>query len=189
MSVRSGILAILTLGPAYGLQLHTELEMRTARAQRINVGQIYSTLNRLTDAGLVHPVARDDEAQLPRYSLSPAGLAEARQWIATCGPGKPDWAEMVEHILLVATLPGVDPGPLIVDYTAAWGALQRGSELGTGSGGDGVARVAGKADQLLSSAALSWLDDLCASIDRGDIQPHPLSSERPRRGRRPHQPS
>ncbi|WP_172582283.1 PadR family transcriptional regulator [Subtercola boreus] len=187
MSVRSGILALLTLGPAYGLQLHTELETRTARAQGINVGQIYSTLNRLTDAGLVVQVARDAANQLPRYSLSAAGLAEANSWIAGCGSGKPDWNEMVEHVLLVATLPGVDPEPLIADYNAAWGALQQSSGSDAHSAGDGVARASENADQLLASVALGWLNDLRTSILGQDIQPHPLSSERPRRGRRPHQ--
>lgn len=51
MSVRDGLLALLTLGPAYGLQLHAELLDRAAHRRRVNVGQIYSTLERLRERG------------------------------------------------------------------------------------------------------------------------------------------
>ncbi|MDF2442908.1 MAG: hypothetical protein JWR01_1111 [Subtercola sp.] len=185
MSVRSGILAVLTLGPAYGLQLHTELQTRTARSRNINVGQIYSTLNRLTDAGLVLQVTRDDESHLPLYTLSAAGAADARSWMAGCGSGKPDWTEMVEHVLLVATLPGIDPAPLLAEYRASWQALQQGTSRDVRAADDGIARASDSADHHLATAALSWLDALSASIVGRDIQSRPLSTERPRRGRRP----
>ena len=53
MSVRSSLLAILTMGPAYGFQLHGELAVRTAGRRSVNVGQIYATLERLVVQGAV----------------------------------------------------------------------------------------------------------------------------------------
>lgn len=53
MSVRDALLGILTLGPAYGLQLHAELGARAPHRAKTNVGQVYGTLDRLVTAGLV----------------------------------------------------------------------------------------------------------------------------------------
>ena len=53
MSVRDGLVAILTLGPAYGLQLHAELARRAPHRGPVNVGQIYSTLDRLSTQRLI----------------------------------------------------------------------------------------------------------------------------------------
>jgi hypothetical protein len=41
MSVRDGLLSVLTLGPAYGLQMHAELASRAPHRKPVNVGQIY----------------------------------------------------------------------------------------------------------------------------------------------------
>ena len=46
MSVRQSLLAILDQGSCYGYQLRTEYERRTG-APTLNVGQIYTTLERL----------------------------------------------------------------------------------------------------------------------------------------------
>ena len=59
MSVRDGLLAILSLGPAYGLQLHSELASRSPHRGPVNVGQIYATLDRLVARGLVAYDARE----------------------------------------------------------------------------------------------------------------------------------
>ena len=74
MSVRSGVLAILTLGPAYGLQLHSELASRTPHRKPVNVGQIYGTLDRLVTQAMIEPAGLTDDA-LPLYRLTAAGEA------------------------------------------------------------------------------------------------------------------
>ncbi|WP_158507133.1 PadR family transcriptional regulator, partial [Subtercola sp. Z020] len=131
MSVRSNILAVLTLGPAYGLQLHAEIEARTDRAGRINVGQIYSTLTRLVEAGLVGSAPRGEDS-LPLYELTDAGRREAAAWLGEIGTAAPSWAEMVEQVLLVASLPGVSLDALLDDYRAFWcgvvGAVSEGRD-------------------------------------------------------------
>ncbi|TQL53454.1 PadR family transcriptional regulator [Subtercola boreus] len=185
MSVRSGVLAVLSLGPAYGLQLHAEIETRTARTGRINVGQIYSTLNRLVDARLVRPVEPDGGDHLPRYALTADGTSEVARWVVDSDAGDPDWAAMVEHVLLVASLPGVDPGILIDAYRATWSGRPPARETGTAERDAGAHRSAAAADQLLASAALAWLDGIETAVRRDELGSRPLSTERPRRGRRP----
>ncbi|MET0888338.1 MAG: PadR family transcriptional regulator, partial [Mycetocola sp.] len=53
MAVKDGILAILSLGPGYGLALRDELVLRAPHRAELNVGQVYSTLDRLGRAGLI----------------------------------------------------------------------------------------------------------------------------------------
>ena len=53
MSVRHALLALLTEGPKYGLQLRQEFEARTGEVWPLNVGQVYTTLQRLEREGHV----------------------------------------------------------------------------------------------------------------------------------------
>jgi len=46
MSVRHALLALLSEGPKYGLQLREEFEARTGEVWPLNVGQVYTTLQR-----------------------------------------------------------------------------------------------------------------------------------------------
>ena len=53
MSVRHALLALLSEGPKYGLQLREEFEANTGQVWPLNVGQVYTTLQRLERDGLV----------------------------------------------------------------------------------------------------------------------------------------
>jgi DNA-binding PadR family transcriptional regulator len=53
MSVPHALLALLREGPKYGLRLQHEFESRTGEAWPLNVGQVYTTLQRLERDGLV----------------------------------------------------------------------------------------------------------------------------------------
>ena len=58
MSVRHALLALLTEGPKYGLQLGQEFEARTGDVWPLNMGQVYTTLQRLDRDGLVGMLKR-----------------------------------------------------------------------------------------------------------------------------------
>ena len=60
MSVRHALLALLSEGPKYGLQLRQEFETTTGEIWPLNVGQVYTTLQRLERDGLVES---DDDAE------------------------------------------------------------------------------------------------------------------------------
>jgi DNA-binding PadR family transcriptional regulator len=47
MTVREGLLALLQEGPRHGYQLKTEFESATGGVWPLNVGQVYTTLDRL----------------------------------------------------------------------------------------------------------------------------------------------
>ncbi|WP_166871578.1 PadR family transcriptional regulator [Salinibacterium sp. ZJ450] len=164
MSTRMAILAVLTLGPAYGYQLHGEVVERTGRERPLNAGQVYSTLDRLKRDSLVRDAGLSDD-RLPLYELSPTGAAAASEWLTDASTA--DWGDMVERVLLARSLPGFDASDLIASARLAW--LHRASAA-TGP------RV--QATRLLAEAALRWLDDLPPT--RG----WPVRTDRPKRGRR-----
>ena len=72
MSVRNGLLAVLTLGPAYGAQLHAELGDRLGHRRTVNIGQVYATLERLGVQGLVRAAGVTDDG-LPLYRITDDG--------------------------------------------------------------------------------------------------------------------
>ncbi|CAN5376979.1 hypothetical protein BH09ACT6_BH09ACT6_18350 [soil metagenome] len=182
MSVRHSILAVLTLGPAYGLQLHDEVEVRTARTGEVNVGQIYSTLGRLKAVSLV--TCRSTTADgLPLYELTPDGRAEAARWLSTPEPPSASgWSEMVQHVLLALSLPGNDSRELISAYRERWSSVAA-QAAGTVEGAPlQLQHAKRRADEALSQAALEWLACLA---EGGPSHVVDRQSERPRRGRRP----
>lgn len=60
MAVREGLLALLADGPRHGYQLKTDFEAATGGVWPLNVGQVYTTLDRLQADGLVEPAPADD---------------------------------------------------------------------------------------------------------------------------------
>ena len=114
MTVRNALLAILTLGPAYGLQLSSEFRRRTGGAEQVVDAQMYMTLKRLHRDGVIEPLAKDASGKVP-YSLTAQGRTEAEEWLAAPvpqdAPGARD--ELALKVTLAATLPGADLRSLI----------------------------------------------------------------------------
>ncbi|MFV6030385.1 PadR family transcriptional regulator [Streptomyces sp. NPDC056264] len=79
MSIRHGLLALLERGPRYGSQLRTEFESRTGSTWPLNVGQVYTTLNRLERDGMVAQ-GGEDAAGHALYAITDSGRAELRTW-------------------------------------------------------------------------------------------------------------
>jgi DNA-binding PadR family transcriptional regulator len=100
------LLAILSEGPAYGYQLRGEFDLRTGGTWPLNVGQVYSTLERLERDGLVDRSGSDEEGRV-RYSLTPAGSIEVRSWLATPVQRQATRDELAMKLAIAATLPGV----------------------------------------------------------------------------------
>ena len=82
MTVRHSLLAILTVGDAYGYQLRQEFNRRTDSVWPLNVGQVYTTLDRLERDSLVEQREADAEGHL-RYGITDAGRAEVQAWLST----------------------------------------------------------------------------------------------------------
>ena len=86
MSIRYGLLALLAEGEQHGYQLREAFLTRTGRVWSINIGQIYTTLNRLSRDGLVDRSSHSDSNTVT-YRLTRAGREELSSW----------WAATVDH--------------------------------------------------------------------------------------------
>jgi DNA-binding PadR family transcriptional regulator len=195
MSVRQSLLAILDQGPCYGYQLRSEFDRRTGSSWPVNVGQVYTTLDRLERDGLVAKGDTDEQGHV-YYEITDAGRTEARDWLASPvarASGTRD--ELPLKLALAATLPGVDIAAIVqTQRRASLAALQdlrhaqRQSERSEAPDGEELAWQL-VADALLfqAEAEVRWLDHVEGRLARHRPMEIALalSAERPRRGRPP----
>ena len=191
MSVRQSLLAILDQGPCYGYQLRAEFERRTGSTWPLNVGQIYSTLDRLERDGLVVKGETDDQGHV-FYDITEPGRATVRDWFASPvvrHEGTRD--ELPVKLALAATLPGVDVGDVVQRQRVASLAhlqelrrAQRADES-TADGGDIAWQLVIDGLLFQAEAEVRWLDHVEGRLARRAAESIelPLVVERPRRGR------
>ncbi len=82
MSIRHGLLALLSTGPRHGYQLRVEFEASTGATWPLNIGQVYTTLSRLERDGLVEPGESDEQGRVV-HTITTAGRAEMARWFDT----------------------------------------------------------------------------------------------------------
>jgi len=109
MSVRHALLALLSEGPKFGLRLRQEFEARTGEVWPLNVGQVYTTLQRLERDGLVESDDAEGEGLQKVFKITQSGGDELEEWLKTPPDSvPPPRDELVIKILVAVTLPGVD---------------------------------------------------------------------------------
>src|SRR5579863_3326039 len=106
MSVRHAMLALLSEGPKYGLQLREEFEARTGEVWPLNVGQVYTTLQRLERDGLVESDGNSDEGPQRGFRITAEGERELREWLRTPPDlSSPPRDELVMKVLVALYVP------------------------------------------------------------------------------------
>jgi len=182
VSVRQGMLALLAEQPMHGYQLRQQFELRTGGTWPLNIGQVYTTVQRLVRDGLVEPVpeSADDAADVDRFRLTAAGRAEIADWWRTpVDRGAPARDELVIKLALAVTAPDIDARDVIQaqrtetmralrDYTRLKGTLP-----GTADGGGASSRDLAWSlvlDNLIfaAEAEVRWLDHVEARVSRRD---------------------
>ena len=112
MSVRHALLALLSEEPKYGLQLREEFEEHTGEVWPLNVGQVYTTLQRLERDGLVAALGDEEPAEpgpQKAYRITDAGKAELADWLRTVPDlSTPPRDDLVMKILIAVRVPGID---------------------------------------------------------------------------------
>ncbi len=160
MGVREGLLTLLAAGPRYGYQLKMELEAATGAAWTVNVGQIYTTLQRLERDHAVVQADADDEGRIS-YRLTAKGRDEARAWFATPVPRETAARdELAMKIKLALTTGAVAFDRVLAsERNAAMQALQDYTALKGEADGNDLAWLV-HLDRLvyLTEAELRWLD-------------------------------
>ena len=109
MSVRHALLALLSEGPKFGLRLQQEFESRTGEVWPLNVGQVYTTLQRLERDGLIEGDDGRDGRPQKAYAITSSGRLELDRWLRTPpGSNSPPRDELVIKVLVALHVPGVD---------------------------------------------------------------------------------
>src|SRR5690242_19866791 len=113
MSVRHALLALLSAGPKYGLQLREEFEAGTGEVWPLNVGQVYTTLQRLERDGLVESDEAESGPQ-KTFRITDSGATELAQWLRTPPDlSSPPRDELVIKVLIALRVPDTDVHDLI----------------------------------------------------------------------------
>ncbi|MEP7203189.1 MAG: PadR family transcriptional regulator [Ilumatobacteraceae bacterium] len=176
MSVRHALLALLAEKPRYGLQLRQEFEARTGEVWPLNVGQVYTTLQRLERDGLVES---DDHEEGPQktYTITAQGSIELDVWLHTPDTGvSPPRDELVIKMLVALRLPGVDVNALLQSHRRQLvERMQWFTRIKADSDHDiGLALLA-DSELFRLEAVVRWLDTIDARVKQMST-PLPLDS-------------
>ena len=187
MSIRHALLALLSAGPKYGLQLRQEFEAGTGEIWPLNVGQVYTTLQRLERDGFVQSDDERDEGPKKAYRITSDGEQELRRWLRTPPDvTAPPRDELVIKVLVALHVPGVDVNELLqVHRRQLVEVMQRYTRLKEHAADNEVgAALVIDAELFRTDAVVRWLDAAEARLKRhrGAAQlPAPLASRRIRR--------
>jgi DNA-binding PadR family transcriptional regulator len=184
MSVRHALLALLSEGPKYGLQLRQEFESRTGEVWPLNVGQVYTTLQRLERDGLVESDDSQGEGLQNIFKVTPAGARELAEWLRT----PPDTAppprdELVIKVLMALEVPGVDVHDVVqVHRRRLVEMMQEYTHLKAEAAEDdiGLALVA-DAELFRLEGTVRWLDAADARLKRLPAAGARAAAAQPRR--------
>lgn len=173
MAVREGLLALLRDESRYGYQLKTEFETATGGVWPLNVGQVYTTLDRLERDGHVTMRVGDDEQKL--YSITVRGLGELGEWWDAIPADDPPPRDELMLKVLMAIEQGVGHALAVItrQRSALLGLLQqrRRERSAEPTSGDLAALLVTDALIVRAEADLRWLD-LCESrIVRNEASP------------------
>ena len=181
MSVRHALLALLSDGPKYGLQLRNEFEARTGEVWPLNVGQVYTTLQRLERDGLVESDGADDGPQ-KGFAITADGRTELLTWLRTPdATDQPPRDELLIKVLVAVEVPGVDVGDVIQAHRRQLiETMQRYTTVKADAPADDVAlALVIDAELFRIEAAVRWLDSADAPAPSPPGRRRPPGAERP----------
>ncbi|GIJ45211.1 transcriptional regulator [Virgisporangium aliadipatigenens] len=174
MSIRHALLALLSEGPKYGLQLRQEFESRTGEVWPLNVGQVYTTLQRLERDGLVDSENSGGAGPQNVFAITQSGSDELTEWLRTPPDVvPPPRDELVIKLLVAMRVPGVDlPDLLQAHRRHLVQAMQEYTHL-KGEIADDEVELALIVDSELFriEAIVRWLDTADARLKRRPAQP------------------
>jgi DNA-binding PadR family transcriptional regulator len=184
VSVRHALLALLSEGPKYGLQLRDEFVARTGDVWPLNVGQVYTTLQRLERDGLVESDDTAGPGPQKGYRITAEGAGELAGWLRTPPDlSAPPRDELVIKVLVALRVPGTDVSDVIqvhrrylVELMQQWTRLKEDeAEYDLG-----LALVV-DAELFRLDAVVRWLDAADGRLKRATVEaPHPAPVLAPR---------
>jgi DNA-binding PadR family transcriptional regulator len=178
MSVPHALLALLSEKPKYGQRLQNEFEARTGEVWPLNVGQVYTTLQRLERDGLVEADGAGEPSQKQkRYRITTAGDRELAEWLRT----PPDLVppprdELVIKVLVALQVPGIDVHELLqVHRRHVIEVMQRYTRIKADAAEDDLPLA------LVADAELFRLEAIVRWLDAADVRLKQVPSPPPAR--------
>ena len=179
MSVPHALLALLSDGPKYGLRLQNEFMSRTGDVWPLNIGQVYTTLQRLERDGLVETDAEGERSQ-KRYRITAAGAKELADWLRT----PPDLVppprdELVIKVLVALQVAGTDVQEILqVHRRHAIEVMQRYTQVKAAAAeGDVALALVADAELFRLEAIVRWLDAAEVRVKRLPPAPPPAVAD------------
>jgi DNA-binding PadR family transcriptional regulator len=188
VSVRHALLALLSEGPKYGLKLREEFEERTGEVWPLNVGQVYTTLQRLERDGLVESDDGALDSPQKGFRITAAGEEELAAWLRTPPDlSSPPRDELVMKVQVAARLPSADVREVIqthrrylIQLMQEWTRIKE-SEAES----DLALALAVDAELFRLDSVIRWLDAADARIKKmAAAPPAPPRAPLPRLRRR-----
>ena len=164
MSLKYGVLGLLTGEPLHGYEVKNRFEAMLGGTWEVNIGQIYTTLQRLERDGLVRPVGDRGDRGKQAYELSLEGRKALDEWLAQPDSGPQSLHEDIYVKLLLATrIANGDLRQLLGRQKRAYlqrlRDLNRLEERARRDGRIDLARLV-RGALLHTEADLKWIDEL-----------------------------
>jgi DNA-binding PadR family transcriptional regulator len=181
MSVRHALLALLSAGPKYGFQLRQEFEASTGDVWPLNVGQVYSTLQRLEHSGQIESDGSAADSPQKSFRITSEGRKELDHWLRTPPDmTSPPRDELVIKVLSAMRVPEVDVRDVIqvhrrylVELMQMWTRLKEDeAEF------DLTLALVVDAELFRLDSVIRWLDAAGGRLQRAVIDP-PIPSTVP----------
>jgi DNA-binding PadR family transcriptional regulator len=174
MSVRHSLLALLSEGPKYGFQLRQEFEASTGDVWPLNVGQVYTTLQRLERDGYAESDGVDVDERQRNFRITQKGEEELSHWLRTPPDlSEPPRDELVIKILVASRLSDVDVYDVIqvhrryvVQLMQQWTRLKEDE-----THFDVTFALAVDAELFRLDAVVRWLDAADGRLHRAEVEP------------------
>jgi DNA-binding PadR family transcriptional regulator len=173
MSVRHALLALLSEGPKYGLQLREEFEARTGEVWPLNVGQVYTTLQRLERDGLVESDSEGEDGPQKGFHITSAGERELTTWLHTPPDlSSPPRDELVIKVLIALRMPGTDVFEVIQAHRRYLVQLmQQWTRIKEEAAEDDLnLALAVDAELFRLDSVIRWLDTADGRLKRGQFE-------------------
>ncbi|MGR6317544.1 PadR family transcriptional regulator [Micromonospora soli] len=169
MSIRHALLALLTEGSKYGLQLRQEFEARTGEVWPLNVGQVYTTLQRLEREELVESDEAGRDGAQRRFRITTGGERELDRWLRTPPDvTHPPRDELVIKVQVAVRMPGIDVREILqVHRRRLVEEMQRYTHLKADADPDDIALgLVVDAELFRLESVVRWLDAADARLRR-----------------------
>jgi DNA-binding PadR family transcriptional regulator len=164
LSLKYGVLGLLKEEPLHGYEVRNRFEAMLGGTWEVNIGQVYTTLQRLERDGLVRPVGHRGDRGKQSYEISPEGQEALNEWLAQPDSGPQQLHEDIYVKLLLATrIANGDLQPMLArqkrTYLQRLRDLNRLEERARREGRIDLARLV-RGALLHAEADLKWMDEL-----------------------------